>query len=74
MGHQNADIDSVGSSIGLYRFAKMLKEDVHIVNNTKSMAINGFIDTIKEQEEYKDVIIDKSQAISKTNSETLLIK
>ena len=73
MGHQNADIDSVGSSIGLYRFAKMLKEDVHIVNNTKSMAINGFIDTIKEQEEYKDVIIDKSQAISKTNSETLLI-
>ena len=73
MGHQNADIDSVGSSIGLYRFAKMLKEDVHIVNNTKSMAINGFIDTIQEQEEYKDVIIDKSQAISKTNSETLLI-
>lgn len=73
MGHQNGDIDSIGSSLGLYRFAKTLKEDVYIVNNTKSLAINSFIDILNEQEEYKDVIIDKSQAISKINSNTLLI-
>ena len=73
MGHQNGDIDSMGSSIGLYRFAKMLKNDVYIVNNTKSMAINGFIDTLQEQEEYKEAIIDKGQALSKIIPETLLI-
>ncbi len=73
MGHQNGDIDSVGSSLGLYRFAKTIKEDVYVVNNTKSLAINSFIDTLNEQEEYENIIIDKQQALSKINSNTLLI-
>lgn len=73
MGHQSGDIDSMGSSLGLYRFAKTIKEDVYIVNNTKSLAINSFIEILNEQEEYKDIIIDKSQALSKINSNTLLI-
>lgn len=73
MGHQNGDIDSIGSSLGLYRFAKTIKEDVYVVNNTKNLAINSFIDALNEQEEYKDVIIDKSGALSKINSNTLLI-
>lgn len=73
MGHQNGDIDSIGSSLGLYRFAKTIKEEVYVVNNTKNLAINSFIDALNEQEEYKDVIIDKSGAMSKINSNTLLI-
>lgn len=73
MGHQNGDIDSIGSSLGLYRFAKTIKEEVYVVNNTKNLAINSFIDALNEQEEYKDVIIDKSSAMSKINSNTLLI-
>ncbi len=73
MGHQNGDIDSIGASLGLYRFAKTIKEDVYVVNNTKNLAINSFIDALNEQEEYKDVIIDKSGAMSKINSNTLLI-
>ena len=73
MGHQNGDIDSVGSSLGLYRFAKTLKEDVYVVNDNKSLAISSFIDALKEQEEYEEVIIDKSEALSIINSDTLLI-
>lgn len=73
MGHQNGDIDSIGSSLGLYRFAKTIKEEVYVVNNTKNLAINSFIDALNEQEEYKDVIIDKSSAMSKINPNTLLI-
>lgn len=73
MGHQNGDIDSIGSSLGLYRFAKTIKEEVYVVNNTKNLAINSFIDALNEQEEYKDVIIDKSGAMSKINPNTLLI-
>ncbi len=73
MGHQNGDIDSMGSSLGLYRFAKTIKEEVYIVSNTKTIAVEGFIEALEEQEEYKDVIIDKSQALSKINSNTLLI-
>ena len=66
MGHQNGDIDSVGSSLGLYRFAKTLKEDVYVVNDNKSLAISSFIDALKEQEEYEE-------ALSIINSDTLLI-
>ncbi len=73
MGHQNGDIDSIGSSLGLYRFAKTIKENVYIVNNTKNLAIDSFIETLNEQEQYGDVIIDKSEAISKIGSNTLLI-
>ncbi len=73
MGHQNGDIDSMGSSLGLYRFAKTIKEDVYIVNNTKNLAIDSFIEALNEQEEYEDVIIDKSEALSKISKDTLLI-
>ncbi len=73
MGHQNGDIDSIGSSLGLYRFAKTIKKDVYVVNNSKSLAINSFIETLNEQEEYEDIIIDKSEALAKINSNTLLI-
>ncbi len=73
MGHQNGDIDSMGSSLGLYRFAKTIKPEVYIVNNTKSLAIDNFINILNEQEEYQNVIIDKSQALAKINPNTLLI-
>ncbi len=73
MGHQNGDIDSLGSSLGLYRFARTIMEDVYVVNNTKNLAIDSFINTLNEQEEYKNIILDKSQALSKINSNTLLI-
>ncbi len=73
MGHQNGDIDSMGSSLGLYRFAKTIKPDVYIVNNTKNLAIDNFINILNEQEEYQNVIIDKSQALAKINPNTLLI-
>ena len=73
MGHQNGDIDSLGSSLGLYRFARTIMEDVYVVNNTKNLAIDSFINTLNEQEEYRNIILDKSQALSKINSNTLLI-
>ena len=48
-------------------------DTVHIVNNTKNLAIDSFIEALNEQEEYEDVIIDKSEALSKISEDTLLI-
>jgi len=73
MGHQNGDIDSIGSSLGLYRFAKTIKEEVYIVNDTKNLAIDSFIENLNQQEQYENVIIDKLEALSIINSDTLLI-
>ena len=73
MGHLNADIDSLGSSLGIYRLAKELGKEAFIVNNSNGLAVENFVTTLKKQEEYKNVIIDKSTALSKISSETLLI-
>ena len=73
MGHMNADIDSLGSSLGIYRLAKEFGKEAFIVNNTNGLAVENFVETLKKQEEYKNVIIDKAEAMSKITKDTLLI-
>ncbi len=73
MGHSNGDIDSMGSSLGVYRIVKSLGKDAKIVNNTYGMTLKDFIEAVEKEEEYKDVIIDKTQALNLVNQDTLLI-
>lgn len=73
MGHVNPDMDCVGASLGIYRLAKSLDKEVYIVNDSNNSNIESFIETIEKEEEYKDVIIDKNQAIAKISPETLLV-
>lgn len=73
MGHLNADIDSLGSSLGIYRLAKELGKEAFIINNTNGLAVANFVDSLKQHDEYKNIIIDKSQALAKINDKTLLV-
>ena len=73
MGHLNADIDSMGSSLGLYRFAKNLNKDAYIVNNKTGLSLNSFVETLEKQDEYKEILVDKNKALSLITENTLLI-
>ena len=73
MGHTNADIDSIGSSLGIYRLAKTLNKEVNIINNSSGQALNSFLEALNQQEEYQKAIITKTEAIQKMGRETLLI-
>ena len=73
MGHSNGDIDSMSSSLGVYRIVKSLGKTAKIVNNTYGMTLKDFIEAVEQEEEYKDVIIDKTQALNLITPETLLI-
>lgn len=73
MGHSNGDIDSMGSSLGVYRIVKSLGKTAKIVNNTYGMTLKDFIEAVEKEEEYKDVIIDKTEALNLVNQDTLLI-
>ena len=73
MGHLNGDIDSMGSSLGLYRFAKTLGKDAYVVNNTTGLSLNSFIETLQKQDEYKEILVDKSKALSLITEDSLLI-
>ena len=73
MGHTNSDIDAMGSAMGVYRIAKFLEKEVYIVNETNCTSLYNFINDLKENEEYKDVLIDKSTALNKINQDSLLV-
>ena len=73
MGHINADIDCMGSSLGIYRLAKDLGKEAYIVNNTTGETISSFIEALKEEKEYNDVLLNKSEALNKISEETLLV-
>ena len=72
MGHTNGDIDSMGSSLGVYRIAKSLGKEVNIVNETTGLTISTFMEFARKEED-EDTFIDKSEALSKISNETLLI-
>ena len=73
MGHSNGDIDSMVSSLGIYRLAKTLEKETNIVNNTYGMTLSKFIEELEKDDEYKDVIIGKNEALNKATNKTLLI-
>ena len=73
MGHSNGDIDSIGSSIGIYKFAKSVGKSAKIINTNYGLTLQDFMEAVNEEEEYRDSIIDKTQAISEITKDTLLV-
>mgnify|MGYP002541056525 FL=1 len=72
MGHLNGDIDSIGSSLGIYRLAKVFEKEAYIVNDTYGLSLENLISTLKNQG-YGDVIIDKNQALNIITPNTVLV-
>ena len=73
MGHSNSDIDCMGSAIGIYRLATELNKQAYIVSETYGTSLDLFMQGLKEEEDYKNAIIDKNEALSKISNETLLV-
>ena len=73
MGHSNSDIDCMGSAIGIYRLATELNKQAYIVSETYGTSLDLFMKGLKEEEDYKNAIIDKNEALSKISNETLLV-
>jgi len=73
MGHVNPDIDSLGSSLGIYRLAKSLGKEAYIVNNNTGVLLEQYIDTLKEDNEYKDAFLNKVEALNEITQDTLLV-
>ncbi len=73
MGHQNTDIDSLGSALGIYRLAKTIGKPAYVLNENFGMNLGKFVDTLVEEEEYKEVIIDSKEALNIISKDTLLV-
>ena len=73
MGHINTDIDSLGSSLGIYRLAKSLGKEAFIVNNNTGVSLEQYIETLKENDEYKEAFLNKTEALNEITEDTLLV-
>ena len=73
MGHSHGDMDSIGSSLGLYRLAKTLGKEAKIVNETTGIGLLNFLTEAKKYDEYVDCFVTKQEALDAVKSNTLLI-
>ena len=73
MGHTNADIDSMGASLGIYSLVKSLEKTAYIIKNESGTSLDSFWESIKDEEEYKNVMVDKSEALNTITENTLLV-
>ena len=73
MGHTNGDMDSIGSALGIYRMAATLGKQAYVVNEAKHSSLDSFLEDLREHEEYENVMIDKADALSLIEEDTLLV-
>ncbi|NCB99364.1 MAG: DHH family phosphoesterase [Clostridia bacterium] len=74
MGHKIGDVDSFGSAIGVYRAAKSLNKQAHIVINEITTSVRPIIDTFKNNPDYEpDMFLKSSEAAAIMNMETALV-
>ena len=73
MGHNNPDIDAIGSALGISRLAKSLDKKVNIVASTEGLALKELLQSLSEDQEYEGLIINKEIAENEMTPETLLV-
>lgn len=73
MGHTNPDMDSISSCMGVYRLAKTLNTNAYIVCSENTPALESFMESVKKEPEYEDVIINKEVALENIDEDTLLV-
>jgi len=74
MGHKIGDVDSLGSSIGMYRIAKSMAKRCHIIINDVTTSVKPLIDGFLSNPEYEeDMFINTNEAIDKVDNNTVVI-
>ncbi|NBH71514.1 DHH family phosphoesterase [Clostridiaceae bacterium] len=74
MGHKLGDIDSFGSSLGIYRIATSLNKKSHIVINEVTTSVQPMMDRFLGNPEYpEDLFLNGAQAAELVDNNTMLV-
>ncbi|MBQ1793519.1 MAG: DHH family phosphoesterase [Peptostreptococcaceae bacterium] len=73
MGHKNPDMDSFGAAVGLWSTIKQLGKNCNIIIDNDITAIEYYINKLKSESKYDNLIISSSEAEKLINERTLLI-
>ena len=73
MGHKNPDMDSFGAAVGLWSTIKQLGKNCNVIIDNDITAIEYYINKLKSESKYDNLIISSSEAEKLINERTLLI-
>ena len=73
MGHTNPDIDSMGSSMGIYRLVRSLGKKAYILDSNDTNTLKSFKESLSKEPEYEDILITKEVAEENIDKETLVV-
>ncbi|ACA54144.1 DHH family phosphoesterase [Clostridium botulinum] len=73
MGHINADIDCLGSAIGLHSIINQLDKKSYIILENYNKSSEFLLDKIKKEKGYENTFINSKEALDFMNEESLLI-
>ena len=73
MPHKNADMDAIGSAIGVVKLVRMRGKTAYIALNSVNMSIRNIMARLKEEESLKGVVRTEAELSSLIDDKTLLI-
>ncbi len=73
IGHKNIDIDAMGAALGMYRLSKVLGKECYIVSEPQGKSLGKFIEVLKSNDEYKDVLITREEVDDLRKANSLLV-
>ena len=73
MGHRLPDADSFGAAVGIYRIARILDKEAHIVLNEVGKGIKPMVELFQNNEDYENMIINNQQALEYAGGNTALV-
>ncbi len=73
MGHKNPDLDSLGSTAGIFAIASFFGKPCHIVLERVTTGISPLYNRLMEDNKYKDAFISCETALKTIKRKTLLI-
>lgn len=73
MPHKNADMDAIGSAIGVVKLVRMRGKTPYIALNSVNMSIRNIMARINEEESLKGVVKPEGELIGLVDEKTLLI-
>lgn len=73
MGHRLPDADSFGAAVGIYRIARILEKEAHIVLNEVGKGIKPMVELFQHNEDYENMIINNQQALEYAGGNTALV-
>lgn len=73
MGHSRADLDSLGSCLGIFAIARSMHIPCHIILNENSAGISKLLERLEDEELLEDIFLNTKQSLALLDSKTLLV-